>query len=101
MATKEFYNGWLIQISREQLGYSYQCSAPEQQTMRADMCRYATVDAALHAAKLRADLEGVRLSLTTFLHGKLQLLLLCPEERSLLEDSIAQFIDLTQHQCNL
>lgn len=101
MVTKEFYNGWLIQIAREQIGYSYQCSAPEQQTMKADMCRYATVDAALHAAKLRADLEGVRLSLTQFLHGKLQRLLLNSEEKTALENSIAQFIDATQHQCNL
>lgn len=94
----EFYHGWGIRISQSQAGYSFQCWMLEQQTGVIDGQCYATLDQALRAAQLRADLESVRLALTAFLHGQLQFLLLNPEEQNALECSIMQYIDAAKHQ---
>jgi hypothetical protein len=94
----EFYHGWVIRISQDQAGYFFQCWMSEQQTVIIDAQCFSTLDQALQAAKLRADLESVRLSLTAFLRGKLQFLLLNPEEQNALEHSIVQYIDAAKHQ---
>jgi hypothetical protein len=96
--SEEIYHGWLIRIAQESVGYTFQCWRSEQQIGVTDTQHYSTFEHALRAGRLRADLESVRLSLTTFLHGKLQVLLLNSAERDSLENSIAQYIDLAKHQ---
>ena len=95
---EEFYHGWVIQVAQEHAGYTFQCWMSDQQVGVTDAQSYATLEHALRAGRLRADLESVRLSLTAFLHGKLKLLLLNPDERNALENSIAQYIDTAKHQ---
>ncbi|MBD2464685.1 hypothetical protein H6G89_27135 [Oscillatoria sp. FACHB-1407] len=98
LMSEEFYHGWMIQVAQEQMGYSFQCFMAEQQNAVTDAQSYLTVEQALCAGRLRADLESVRLSLTTFLRGKLQFLWLNSDERNALEHSIAQYIDAAKHQ---
>jgi hypothetical protein len=95
---EEFYHGWLIQVIQERAGYTVQCEIPQQQLSIHDTQHYATIEQALIAGRLRADLESVRLSLTRFLRSKLKLLLLYPDEREALESSISQYIDRAKHQ---
>lgn len=94
----EPYHGWIIEITQDALGYTFQCLQLEQQISVTNDQHYLTVEQALSGGQLRADLESVRLSLTTFLQGKFQLLLLNSHERSALEASVNQYIDLAQHQ---
>lgn len=95
---EEFYHGWVIQVAQEQGGYTFRCGMQEQQISVTDAQYYSTFENALRAGQLRADLESVRLALTTFLHGKRQFLLLHSEEQNALEHSIAQYIEATKHQ---
>ncbi|GAB4367990.1 MAG: hypothetical protein Kow00121_06710 [Elainellaceae cyanobacterium] len=98
---EEFYHGWTIQIAQEQVGYTFQCwmSKPVgEQVSFTDAQYYSTVEHALRIGRWRADLESMRLSLTTFLQGKFQFLLLNSAERNALENSIAQYIDVARHQ---
>lgn len=95
---EEFYHGWLIQVAEGQLGYAFYCWIEGRPSGITDAQPYATVRAALQAGKLRADLESVRLALTTFLNGKRQFLLLHPDERNALEGSITDYIDTVSHQ---
>jgi hypothetical protein len=95
---KEFYHGWVIQVVQEQWGCTFQCWMSGQQGSVTDARSYSTFEQALNAGRLRADLESMRLSLNTFLSGKLQFLLLNAEERNALENSIARYIDATQPQ---
>jgi len=97
MAIEVLHHGWLVQVTRERTGYAFRCEASELRATVIGDRHYSTCLAALQAGKLRADLESVRLSLTTFIHGKLQRLLLSPEERIALEDSIAQFVEVASH----
>lgn len=90
---KETYHGWMIQVSEAQMGYTFHCWITEQEMGVTDAQNYSTLEQAFSAARLRADLESVRLSLTTFLQGKLQFLLLNSAEQIALENSIAQYID--------
>lgn len=94
----ESYHGWTIRICRGQTDYTFQCWMLEQHVGIIDIQCYSTVEQALRAARWRADLEAVRLSLTTFLHGKLQFLLLNAEEQKALENSITQYIDSAKRQ---
>ncbi len=94
----EFYQGWIIQIAQDQLGFRFYCWMVERQTGISDGQFYATVEAALRAGRLRADLETVRLALTSFLNGKRQFLLLHIDERNALENSIDRYIDTVKHQ---
>lgn len=100
MVSEDFYHGWVIQVEREPVGYTFQCWMSEQQVDvgLTDAQYYSTFDQALSAGRLRADLESVRLSLTNFLRGKLKHLLLYPDEQNSLENSIAQYIDLAKNQ---
>ncbi|HEY9625459.1 MAG TPA: hypothetical protein V6C78_34385 [Crinalium sp.] len=95
---EEFYHGWVIRVAQEQVGYTFQCWMSEQQISVTDAQPYLTFEHAFRAGRWRADLESVRLSLTTFLHGKLHRLLLNADERSALENSIAQYIDTARSQ---
>lgn len=95
---EESYHGWAIQAVQADKGYLFNCWMPEQQMGVTDMQYYQTLDQAFRAGRLRADLESVRLSLTTFLRGNLQLLLLGTEEKNALESSIARYIDTAKHQ---
>lgn len=95
---EEFYHGWTIQAAQGQAGYTFQCWMAGKQVGVTDAQYYSTFERALSAGRLRADLESVRLALTTFLHGKLQLLLLNANEREALENSIAHYINTAKHQ---
>ena len=95
---EEFYHGWLIQVAQDQMGYTFQCWRAGHQASVTDAQYYATFEHALRAGQLRADLESVRLSLTTFLRSKRHLLLLHLDEQNALEKSIAQYIDTANHQ---
>lgn len=95
--TEEFYHGWMIQVAQEQVGYTFHCWRAEQQGSLTDAQPYLTLERALHAGQRRADLESVRLSLTSFLRGKFHFLLLNADERNALENSIAQYIDTVKH----
>lgn len=95
---EESYHGWMVRVAQEQTGYTFQCWMSERQVGVTDARYYSTVEQALYAGRLRADLESVRLSLTAFLHGKLQRLLLNAEEQHALENSIAQYIDIAKHR---
>lgn len=98
MGSGEPYHGWLIEVVEEATGYSFRCHHPMQELVVGDHQAYLTYEQALKVARLRADLESVRLSLVYFLHSKLQLLLLSPNERAALENSITQCVDATiQH----
>jgi hypothetical protein len=90
---EEFYHGWIIQVAQEQVGYTFQCWMSHQEVSITDAQSYLTFEQAFIAGRSRADLESVRLSLTAFLNGKLQLLLLNSDERNALENSIVQYID--------
>jgi len=90
---EEFYHGWTICITQQQAGYAFQCWIAEHELNVTDAQHYLTFEQALSAARLRADLECVRLSLTNFLRGKLNLSLLFPGEQNALENSIAQYIN--------
>jgi len=96
MMRKEFYHGWVIQIFRQSVGYSFECQMAERRGCVSDVQCYATIEQALQAGRLRADLESVRLSLSSFLHGKLKLALLHPDEQNALEDSIDRYISTAQ-----
>lgn len=98
MAKESFYHGWWIEVAQEQGGYSFQCYMLEQPLSVTDTQSYPTLEQAFRAGKLRADLESVRLSLTNFLRGKLQLLLLNSDERNALENSISQYIETAKRQ---
>lgn len=98
MAGEEFYHGWLIQITQKQDGFCFQCWMSGGTVGVTDSQPYPTLEQALYAGKLRADLESVRLSLTSFLNSKLHRLLLNSEERSSLERSIIQYIDCAKYQ---
>jgi hypothetical protein len=95
---EEFYHGWMIQVAQEHIGYTFQCWMSEQQIGVTDAQCYSTFEQAVSAGRFRADLESVRLSLTTFLRGKLHFLLLNSDERNALENSIAQYIDTAKPQ---
>jgi hypothetical protein len=95
---EEFYHGWTIQVAQEQMGYTFQCWMARQSISVTDAQSYSTVEQAVSAGRWRADIESVRLSLTAFLHGKLQFLLLNADERNALENSIAQYIDTARPQ---
>jgi hypothetical protein len=96
---EEFYHGWVIQVIQEQMGCTFKCWMSEQQISSiTDAQSYSTFEQALSAGRLRADLESVRLALSAFLHGKLQLLLLNSDERNALENSIAQYIATAKPQ---
>ncbi|HEY9669235.1 MAG TPA: hypothetical protein V6C91_20655 [Coleofasciculaceae cyanobacterium] len=94
MSSEESYQGWLIRVVEEPGGYAFQCWILDRELSVSDRKLYSNREQALKAAKLRAKLESVRLSLTGFLHGKLQLLLLSPDEVTALENSISQFVDI-------
>lgn len=98
MAVEEFYHGWLIQITQKQDGFFFQCWMSAETVGVTDSQSYTTQEQALCAARLRADLESVHLSLTSFLNGKLHRLLLNSEERNALEQSIIQYIDWAKYQ---
>ncbi|HEY9880681.1 MAG TPA: hypothetical protein V6D29_19645 [Leptolyngbyaceae cyanobacterium] len=97
MGNGEPYHGWLVEIVEESSGYSFRCHHPKQELVVSDHQVYLTYEQALKVARLRADLESVRLSLVYFLHSKLQLLLLSPAERSALENSITHCVNATIH----
>lgn len=97
---EEFYHGWVIQVAQEQGRYTFRCCIQAQQISVTDTQNYSTFEHALRAGQLRADLESVRLALTTFLRGKRHFLLLHSEEQNALERSIAQYIEATKHQFN-
>lgn len=99
MSKQEPYHGWLIELISEQAGYSFQCCWPEKSITASDNQIYATSEQALRGARLRADLETVRLSLSSFLQGKLQRLLLSSDERTALENSITQIVDSATQLC--
>ncbi len=99
MSSQEPYHGWLIELIQEQAGYSFQCCWLEKSISVSDHQIYVTSEQALRGARLRADLETVRLSLSNFLQGKLQRLLLSPDERASLENSIAQIVDSATQLC--
>lgn len=94
MSSEESYHGWLIRVIEEQGGYAFQCWILDRELSVSDRKLYSNREQALKAAKLRTKLESVRISLTGFLHGKLQLLLLSPDEVAALENSISQFVDI-------
>lgn len=95
---EEPYHGWTIQIAQGPLGYTFQCLLLEQEMSVTNEQHYLTAEQALSGGQLRADLESVRLSMTAFLQGRLQFLLLNSHERSALEASINQYIEAAQHQ---
>lgn len=95
---KEFYHGWMIRVIQKQVGYTFQCWTSERLIDVTDTQQYSTIEYALCAGRARADLESVRLSLTSFLRGRLQLLLLNSDERNALEDSIAQYINTAKSE---
>jgi len=95
---EESYHGWTIQVAQTPSGYVFQCLLLEQGIRLTNAQHYFTLEQALSAGRLRADLESVRFSLTTFLRGKFQLLLLNADERSALEHSIEQYIERAQPQ---
>lgn len=94
---EEFYHGWMIRVSRQQIGYTFLCWIADQDIGITDARSYSTASQALRAGQLRADLESVRLSLTTFLYSKLQCVHLTSDEREALEYSLFRYIDTAQH----
>jgi hypothetical protein len=98
MVGEELYHGWLIQITQKQDDFFFQCWMSAGTIGVADSYPYTTLEQALSAARLRADLESVRLALTSFLNSKLHRLLLNTDERNALEQSITQYIDSTKYQ---
>lgn len=90
---KEFYHGWVIQVLKNPAGYSFECQMIDRQGRISDPQCYSTSDQAFQAGRLRADLEGVRLSLTSFLRGKLKRVWLYPDEQTALENSIDRYIN--------
>lgn len=95
---EELYHGWSIQITQDQRGYLFRCWTSEHLIGVTDAQYYPTFGQALRAGHLRADLESVRFSLTTFLRGKRHRLLLDPNEQNALESSISQYIEIARHQ---
>lgn len=87
------YHGWMIEIIQETSGYRFQCWMTDHLMGVTDYHYYNTFQQAISAGQLRADLESVRLSLTSFLQSKLHRLLLKAPERKALENSIATYID--------
>ncbi|NJL19955.1 MAG: hypothetical protein HC895_02665 [Leptolyngbyaceae cyanobacterium SM1_3_5] len=90
---KESYHGWVIQVVQKPAGYSFECRMIDRQGRISDAQCYSTSEQAFQAGRLRADLESVRLSLTSFLRGKLKLIWLYPDEQTALENSIDRYIN--------
>lgn len=93
MSNKQIYHGWVITLSPESTGYSFQCCLSEKNIALSDGKIYPTSQQALRSAWLRADLEAVKLCLSAFLHGRLQRLLLSNAELTALENSITQVVE--------
>ncbi|MBD2088952.1 hypothetical protein H6F67_03680 [Microcoleus sp. FACHB-1515] len=90
---KEFYHGWVIRVVQKPAGYCFECRMIDRHGRVSDAQCYSTPEQALQAGRLRADLESVRLSLTSFLRGKLKLVWLYPDEQTALENSIDRYIN--------
>lgn len=98
MICVESYHGWLIELICESAGYTFRCQHPQTDFSAGDGQYYGTYEQALQVARLRADLESVRFSLSHFLNSKLQLLLLSPAERLALQNSLEQCVSAVSHQ---
>jgi hypothetical protein len=66
MPMQQLYHGWLIQLTSESTGYSFQCCFPDGQITIDDGRTYSTPQQALTVARNRADLETAGLALIRF-----------------------------------
>ena len=84
---KEQYHGWLIELSSDEAGYSYQCWLPGDRLAVSDRMLYSDLEQARSAAQKRADAEAVRWAIkhcySTYIQGALS-----SDEYSTLEDLI-------------
>lgn len=88
---KEVYHGWLIELSSEMEGYSFQCWLPGNRLAVSDRHIYPTLAAARDAAQKRADREAVHWALkhcyANYIQGSLS-----AEEYATLEDLILSVV---------
>jgi hypothetical protein len=92
---RKIYHGWLIELTDELTGYSFQCLDPRKDIAISDRQVYPTLWQALQAAQKRADLEAVSLALVSFLNeisGRCYYLQ--SDDRIALTHSIAEFVQL-------
>lgn len=90
---RKIYHGWLIELTDELTGYSFQCLDPQKDMAISDRQIYPTLWQALQAAQKRADLETVSLALVSFLNeisGRCYYL--GSDDRVALTHSIAEFV---------
>jgi len=68
MDARKSYYAWFIDLIPETAGYSFKCWLPERNSLVSDRTVYPSFDAALIAAKERADLEVASWALSHFLN---------------------------------
>jgi hypothetical protein len=95
---KERYNGWLIEFSSDEVGYSFQCWLPGDRLAVSDRRTYPTLEAARSSARKRADTEAVKWAIkhcySTYIQGDLS-----PDEYTTLEDLILSVLTPAKVNC--
>jgi hypothetical protein len=88
---REYYHGWLIELVQQGDGYLFQCWTAQGRIRLSDRTLYFTLEQALVAARMKADLESVSWALTRFLDDACLRYKLTIEEVILLKSSITKF----------
>jgi hypothetical protein len=92
MKLHDLYYGWLIELTPVSKGYVFKCWMPDQQIGISNYQIYPSLSQAIRAARKRAKLESVRLSLIHFLNESYQECNLTAHEHSSLLNSIFEYI---------
>lgn len=91
MKWKELYYGWLIELIPLSKGYIFKCWMPNEEIGISNNHIYPNLSQAIMAARSRAEIESVRLSLLSLLTEYYENYNLTTQEYKALKNSVVEF----------